>query len=72
MSRKVVKILKGNTEFVEVPNVVLEDHIFRISDKRICRRMSGVKRETNRGWGWSKFHKEEPQIYDLYHVFLEQ
>jgi len=43
MSRKVVKILKGNTEFVEVSNVVLEDHRFRISDKRICRSKKGLE-----------------------------
>jgi hypothetical protein len=41
-----------------------------MSEKKICRRMFGVKREAIKR-GWSKFHKEELQIYDLYNVFLE-
>lgn len=32
--------------------------------------MFGIKSEAIKG-DWSKFHKEELQIYDLYHVFLE-
>lgn len=49
--------------------MVLEDHRLRMSEKRICRRMFGVKREALKR-GWNKFRSEELQIYDLYHVFL--
>jgi hypothetical protein len=51
--------------------VVLEDHRLRLSEKRTCRGAFGVKREAINA-GWSKSHKEELQIYDLYHVFLDR
>jgi hypothetical protein len=41
-----------------------------MSEKRICRKMFGVKREEIKR-GWSKFRSEKLQIYDLYLVFLE-